>query len=76
MMLCSGIINLPNMHVMVDPLKELIVVDYGDASIDIMSTERSIHAIRSYVRSAVYRGRLTFKANIFMITSISKGISS
>jgi len=29
------------------------VVDYGDAPIDPMSTERSIHAIRSYVRQAV-----------------------
>jgi len=48
-----GIVNLPNMHVLVDPLKELTVVDYGDAPIDIMSTERSIHAIRQFVRSAV-----------------------
>ena len=48
-----GIIKTPNMHVMVDPLKELTVVDYGDAPIDPMSTERSIHAIRSYVRQAV-----------------------
>lgn len=48
-----GIIKTPNMHVMVDPFKELTVVDYGDAPIDPMSTERSIHAIRSYVRQAV-----------------------
>ena len=40
------------MHVMVDPFKELTVVDYGDAPIDMMSTERSIHAIRNYVRQA------------------------
>ena len=48
-----GIVNMPNMHVMIDPFKELTVVDFGDAPIDIMSTERSIHAIRQYVRSAV-----------------------
>lgn len=48
-----GVVKLPNMHVMIDPLKELTVVDYGDAPIDMMSTERSIHAIRKFVRSAV-----------------------
>ncbi len=48
-----GVVKMPNMHVMVDPFKELTMVDYGDAPIDIMSTERSVHAIRDYVRSAV-----------------------
>lgn len=48
-----GVIKLPHMHVMVDPFKELTVVDYGDAPIDILSTERSIHAIRQFVRQAV-----------------------
>jgi agmatinase len=48
-----GIVSLPNMHVMIDPFQELTVVDFGDAPIDMMSTERSIHAIREYVRSAV-----------------------
>ena len=48
-----GIVGTPNMHVMLDPLKELVCVDYGDAPIDIMSTERSIHAIRTFVRQAV-----------------------
>jgi agmatinase len=41
-----------HMHVLVDPFKELTVVDYGDAPIDIMSAERSVHAIREYVRGA------------------------
>jgi agmatinase len=45
-----GIVKLPNMHVMLDPLKEMVCVDYGDAPVDIMSTERSIHAIRGFVR--------------------------
>lgn len=40
------------MHVMVDPLKELTVVDYGDAPIDFLSTECSMHAIRDFVRRA------------------------
>ena len=48
-----GVVDMPNMHVMVDPFKELTAVDYGDAPIDIMSTERSVHAIRDYVRGAV-----------------------
>ena len=48
-----GVVELPNMHVMVDPFNELTVVDYGDAPIDIMSTERSVHAIREFVREAV-----------------------
>ena len=48
-----GVVKMPNMHVMIDPFKELTMVDYGDAPIDIMSTERSVHAIRDYVRGAV-----------------------
>jgi agmatinase len=48
-----GIVKTPNMHVMVDPFKELVCADFGDAPIDIMSTERSIHPIRDFVRSAV-----------------------
>jgi agmatinase len=38
------------MHTMVNPFKELTIVDYGDAPIDPLSTERSIHEIRKYVR--------------------------
>ena len=47
-----GVVETPHMHVMVDPLKELTVVDYGDAPIDFLSTERSMHAIRDFVRRA------------------------
>jgi len=47
-----GVVELPHMHVMVDPTKELVMADYGDAPIDIMSTERSVHAIREFVRQA------------------------
>lgn len=42
----------PHMHVMVDPLQEMVVVDYGNAPNDMMSTERTIHAVRSFVRQA------------------------
>ncbi len=48
-----GVVKTPNMHVMVDPIKEMVMADYGDAPIDIMSTERSVHAIREFVRQAV-----------------------
>ncbi|WP_164659093.1 agmatinase family protein [Tropicibacter sp. Alg240-R139] len=40
----------PHMHVMVDPLEEMVVVDYGNAPNDAMSTERTIHAVRSFVK--------------------------
>lgn len=45
-------VRQPHMHTMVDPLEDLVVADFGNAPIDIMSTERSVHAIRSFVRSA------------------------
>lgn len=41
----------PHMHTMVDPLQDLVVADFGNAPIDVMSTERSVHAIRSFVKS-------------------------
>lgn len=39
-----GVIDFPNMHVMIDPLKELTVVDYGDAPIDISSLVSQVTA--------------------------------
>ncbi len=42
----------PHMHVMVDPLQDMTVVDYGNAPNDMMSTERTIHAVRSFVGQA------------------------
>ena len=41
---------MPHMHTMVNPFKALTIVDYGDAPVDILSTERSVHAIREFVR--------------------------
>ena len=45
-------VRQPNLHTMVDPMQDLVVADFGNAPIDIMSTERSVHAIRAFVRSA------------------------
>jgi agmatinase len=42
----------PHMHTMVDPLKDLVVADFGNAPNDLMSTERSMQPIRDFVRSA------------------------
>jgi agmatinase len=47
-----GVVELPNMHVMVDLLRELVVADFGDAPNDFMSTERTMHGVREFVRSA------------------------
>lgn len=48
-----GSIRMPHMHVMVDPMQELTIVDYGNAPNDPMSSERTVHAVRSFVRQAV-----------------------
>ena len=40
---------MPHTHTMVDPFKDLTIVDYGDAPVDPLSTERSVHEIRKYV---------------------------
>ena len=37
---------------LVDPLQDITVVDYGTAPNDMLSTERTIHAVRSFVRQA------------------------
>lgn len=41
------------MGTMVNPFTELVMVDYGDAPVDPLSTERSVHAIRELVREVV-----------------------
>ncbi len=40
----------PHGHTMVDPFRTLAIVDYGDAPVDLLSVERSVHAIRDMVR--------------------------
>jgi agmatinase len=43
----------PHLHTMVDPLQDMVVADFGNAPIDIMSTERSMQPIRDFVRSSI-----------------------
>ena len=45
-----GEFAMPHMGTMVNPFQELNIVDYGDAPVDMLSTERSVHEIRKYVR--------------------------
>ncbi len=47
-----GAFSMDHMLTLVNPFKELTIVDYGDAPIDPMSTERSMPAIREFVRQA------------------------
>jgi agmatinase len=42
----------PHLLTMVYALTDLVVADFGNAPIEFLSTERSMHAIRSFVRSA------------------------
>lgn len=42
--------SLPHMGTMINPLKDISVVDYGDAPVDPFSTSRSNEAIRAMVR--------------------------
>jgi arginase len=44
-----GEYSMDHMLTLVDPFKELTIVDYGDAPNDMMSTERSMHAIRAFI---------------------------
>jgi arginase family enzyme len=45
-----GAFAMDHMLTLVNPFEELIMVDYGDAPVDMLSTERSMHAIREFVR--------------------------
>ncbi len=44
-----GAYSMPHMHTLVNPFLDLTIVDYGDAPVDPLSTERSVHEIRKYV---------------------------
>lgn len=48
-----GVFGAPHMRTMVNPMEELVMCDFGDAPIDPFSSERSVHAIREFVRSVV-----------------------
>ena len=45
-----GAYSMPHMLTLVDPFVELNMVDYGDAPVDMMSTERSMPAIRAFMK--------------------------
>jgi arginase family enzyme len=45
-----GEFSMDHMLTLVNPFKELNIVDYGDAPNDMLSTERTIHAVREFVR--------------------------
>jgi len=52
--------GMPHSHVMVDPLGELVVCDYGDAATDPMGTYRSIEPVRAIVREIAETGATPF----------------
>lgn len=45
-----GAFSMDHMLTLVNPFTEMTIVDYGDAPIDPLSTERSMPAIRAFVR--------------------------
>ena len=45
-----GAFAMDHMLTLVNPFKEMTIVDYGDAPTDMLSTERTIHAVREFVR--------------------------
>jgi agmatinase len=45
-----GDFSMEHMGTMVNPFAGLVMVDYGDAPVDPLSAERSVHAIREIVR--------------------------
>ena len=45
-----GAFAMDHMLTLINPFEELIMVDYGDAPVDMLSTERSMHAIREFIR--------------------------
>ncbi len=55
-----GTYSNPHLHVMVDWTKELNVVDYGDAAIDYLSTERTMEPVRQMVREVAQTGAIPF----------------
>jgi len=45
-----GAFAMDHMLTLVNPFEELVMVDYGDAPVDMLSTERSMPAIREFIR--------------------------
>lgn len=49
-----------DMYTMVNPSKELNIVDYGDIAVDNMSTERTVHHVRERVAEIARTGAIPF----------------
>ncbi len=49
-----------DMYTMVNPSRELTIVDYGDIAIDNMSTERTVRHVRERVREIAETGTIPF----------------
>lgn len=49
-----------DMTTMIDPGKELVIVDYGDIAVDNMSTELTVHHVRERVAEIARTGALPF----------------
>lgn len=45
-----GAFSMDHMLTLVNPFEEMVMVDYGDAPVDFLSTERSMPAIREFIR--------------------------
>lgn len=45
-----GAFSMDHMLTLVNPFEEMTIVDYGDAPVDPLSTERSMPAIRAFIR--------------------------
>jgi len=50
----------PDMYTMVNPSKELTIVDYGDIAVDNMSTERTVRHVRERVAEIARTGAIPF----------------
>ena len=48
-----GAFSMDHMLTLINPFEEMTIVDYGDAPVDPLSTERSMPAIREFVRRMV-----------------------
>jgi agmatinase len=48
-----GAFSMPHMETMINPLQDIVAVDYGDAPNDPLSTERTMEPIRAVVREAI-----------------------
>lgn len=49
-----------DMYTMVDPSRELTIVDYGDIAVDNMSTERTVHHVRERIAEIARTGAIPF----------------